>query len=321
MMSEYFCPKCDKTLVARKSSFGKFYGCPGYYEKSARNPEGFDKAAGEVQCKHTQKAKYVKEVITKIPLPTFKGSDQQIAIWEEMENGTSHLIIKALAGTGKTTTIVMGAARLTGSVIALAFNNKIARELKARMPEGTATSTFHAFGWSAIRAFYKGAELKEYITHNCVDAMLPEGMDDNDKNRIKYAVVKLVSLCKNKLLAPTTENLTQLCEYHSVEIGDEVERIFELVPKVLDAARKNTREFDFDDQIWIPIVNKITLPTYDNVLVDEVQDLNMCRIEMAFTVAGKNGRIIAVGDENQAIYGFCGAAEDSMQLFERRLSA
>jgi superfamily I DNA/RNA helicase len=55
--------------------------------------------------------------------------------------------------------------------------------------------------------------------------------------------------------------------------------------------------------------------------VDEVQDLNLSRRLLAMRMAGNTGRIIAVGDHNQAIYGFTGADSDSMDQLKASLSA
>lgn len=44
-----------------------------------------------------------------------------------------------------------------------------------------------------------------------------------------------------------------------------------------------------------------------HVVVDEVQDINPVQRDMIFTVVGRDGRLTAVGDHRQAIYGFRGA--------------
>lgn len=325
--AEIYCPRCSRLMVkrkARKPPFKAFYGCPAYFPKSDRAPNGFDAEEGEKQCTGAIFGGFgKKEEIVKVPLPNIKGSKQQLAIWREMEHGTSHICVNALAGTGKTSTIVVGASKLTGSVLAIAFNNKIAKELTARMPDKVKTCTFHSLGWQAIRAVYgKNLDLNKYKSHNIVERLLGNAeMEENEKNSIKFNTAKLVSLCKNRLVDPSRENLDELCLRYKVDCNGEQEKIYELVPLVLSAAAKSKTEFDFDDQIWIPLVQNLPLGTYDNVLVDEAQDLNPARIEMIFKVMGNNGRMIIVGDKNQAIYGFTGCSTESMEVLEARLSA
>ena len=325
MATEVYCPKCSKLMKqrsAKKPPFKKFMGCPGFFPKSATNPDGYDLSAGEKQCDGVvwgTGQKYVP--VVKQPLPKIKGSPQQVAIWDAMENGDTHLMVKALAGTGKTTTVVVGASKLRGSVLAVAFNNKIGRELESRMPATVSCMTFHAMGWRAIKAVYgKYLNPNPYKSLNIIDKLLPQDMEDKDKNNIKYSAQKLVSLCKNRLVEPTEEALLELCERYGVECGDNMEQIFGLVPKVLELSAQSKLDFDYDDQIWIPLVQNLALPRYDNVIVDETQDLNPCRIELIFKVAGSNGRIIIIGDEHQAIYGFTGADSEAMQTIEARLA-
>jgi superfamily I DNA/RNA helicase len=320
--NEIFCPVCSRKMVKRfsKKTGKSFYGCPAFFPQSARNPDGYE--PGESPCKGYSSGYTKQSPIVKIPLPTFKGSPQQQAIWREMETGTSHLMVKALAGTGKTTTMVMGAGRLKGSVLAVAFGNKIARELTARMPDNVKTSTFHSLGWAAVRERYgKSLKPNEYKSLNIADKLLPQEMDENERNNAKFTAKKLVSLCKNRLAEPTEDNLNEICDRYGIEPNGEREIVFEIVPKILKISADSTTDFDFDDQIWIPIIKNLSIGTYDNVIVDETQDLNACRIELTFKAAGKNGRIIVVGDEKQAIFGFAGSDVEAMRTFTERLSA
>lgn len=95
------------------------------------------------------------------------GSDQQTAIWDCIANESCNIIVEALAGTGKTTTIVEGLKRLpppaptTGRVVGgasyafVAFNKSIATELQRRVPPGVVASTMHSMGFAAVRQHVK----------------------------------------------------------------------------------------------------------------------------------------------------------------------
>jgi superfamily I DNA/RNA helicase len=78
---------------------------------------------------------------------------------------------------------------------------------------------------------------------------------------------------------------------------------------------------DFDDMVYQPLFYRAKFWPKTFVLVDEAQDLNPARRLLAMRMAGNTGRIIAVGDPNQAIYGFTGADSDSMDLIKDALSA
>jgi hypothetical protein len=69
---------------------------------------------------------------------------------------------------------------------------------------------------------------------------------------------------------------------------------------------------DHDDTLWFSALKDgLIWPKYDVVLVDEVQDFNMCQIIMLKKLVEQGARIIAVGDKNQAVFRFRGADNDS----------
>ena len=57
------------------------------------------------------------------------------------------------------------------------------------------------------------------------------------------------------------------------------------------------------------------------VLVDEFQDTNALQLELVLALAARTGRITAVGDANQAIYGWRGSSPRVFDTFRRRLPA
>jgi superfamily I DNA/RNA helicase len=73
---------------------------------------------------------------------------------------------------------------------------------------------------------------------------------------------------------------------------------------------------DFDDMILAPLVHKARFWQQDWVLIDEAQDTNPARRALARAMLKPGGRLIAVGDPRQAIFGFTGADADSMDLIK-----
>ena len=64
--------------------------------------------------------------------------------------------------------------------------------------------------------------------------------------------------------------------------------------------------------IWLPLLENAPFKAHDWVLVDEAQDSNVARRMMAEKMLKKSGRLLAVGDRFQAIYGFSGASSDAV---------
>ena len=241
---------------------------------------------------------------------------QQEAIFNCIKNTEDHLIVNAGAGTGKTTTIVEAAGLLpTGTKSAfLAFNKSIAAELATRLPSEVDAKTFHAFGFAAIRAFGVKTKVNNFKLNNIIKDLL--GADF-------YAapLKKLVSLVKGSLVMPTDLNaINSLIDEYNINFNsDREEKIaIEAIPAILTMCKTQTHIIDFDDMIWLPIINGYPFPKYDVLFVDEAQDFNEIQREM-ISMCVNGGRCIIVGDKNQAIYGFRGADSNSISLFRKRL--
>jgi hypothetical protein len=120
----------------------------------------------------------------------------------------------------------------------------------------------------------------------------------------------------------TREALLALLEHYGLD--DEEFRPEILAPLVADAVRRALTEFprtSFDDEVWIPVHYGLGLTRYDFVFVDEVQDLSPVQLALARSALAPGGRMILLGDMNQAIYGFRGASTESAKSFVDLLDA
>jgi len=73
--------------------------------------------------------------------------------------------------------------------------------------------------------------------------------------------------------------------------------------------------------VYLPLQRRLKLQTYDWVLLDEAQDTNATRRALACKLLAPGGRMVAVGDPAQAIYGFTGADSDSLDLIRADFNA
>lgn len=270
---------------------------------------------------------------------------------ENPADSAPHLIVQARAGTGKTTTIVEGLKVLRGikpsitpspqqqavwdsialskgtakSVCFVAFNKSIATELQRRVPQGVDAMTMHSLGYAAIRNVYGKVEVKQHRVEDIVVGLLPRYTDIWELRRKRPGLLPLVSelvgLCKMNLLDGTEDDCYSLFSHHSMTVEDEsvVAEAVELVPQVLElcADVERDRAIDFSDMVWLPVKNKLAVKRYDVLFGDEVQDWS--RVQQA--LARKAGhRLVLVGDDRQAIYGFAGADSESMGRMREELA-
>ena len=246
-----------------------------------------------------------------------KGTEEQEQIWNEIVNTNNDVIVNAGAGTGKTFTIVEGANRVNASRMGfLAFNKSIATELAERLPEHLEAKTFHALGMKAVRDAVGRTKVNNWKVKNIIDGIL-------GRDYFAQPLVKLISLVKGSMIDCTdNKEIYKLIDEYNIEFKTPREEVMgvDLVCQILDECKKQTNEIDFDDMIWLPLVNKYPLPQFDILFVDEAQDFNEMQRRLVLACS-QAGRCVIVGDKNQAIYGFRGADSGSMSIFENQLKA
>lgn len=249
-------------------------------------------------------------------------SDYQLDIFDEVENGTSNIAINAVAGSGKTTTIVAACKRLhqpSNKVCFLAFNKLIAEELKERLRGYAEVSTLHAFGFSVLKKLYNAPQyhqyikvdswkIQKYVRNNVfsLSSIITPSTDATKVFAFSLNVQRLYDLARVNLIENGEKNkLQMLCDEHNIiTLFDEVN----VVDILLYDAYKMPRDLtiDYVDMIVLPLFHVEHIPHYKYVFIDECQDLNRAQRELMLNAA-KGGRFIAVGDRNQAINGFAGA--------------
>jgi DNA helicase-2/ATP-dependent DNA helicase PcrA len=257
-------------------------------------------------------------------------SQYQQAIFEAVENTRDSLIIEAVAGSGKTTTIVEAIKHvpLEQSVVFLAFNKSIADELRRRVTQPNAQcKTLHALGLSAWKRHLQwdanDLEIDGRKTHEIVDEMeLALGMWTRD-------MTKLVGLAKGGGLVPKgLEGKYEGLAFDSDDAWEETMDRYDIDPDEVDldlvrevltrGIAQAHKVIDFDDMLYMPIIAGAEFEKADVVFLDEAQDVNGIQAEIVSRMLGPRSRVIAVGDPNQSIYGFRGAMHDSMSQLQER---
>lgn len=252
---------------------------------------------------------------------------QQNNIFTEFEVGKNNAIVRARAGTGKTTTIIKAIDYAPENKILLAaFNKEIAKELSSRLKNPKAEAcTLHSVGFRELKKCWEGVKLD--FERN--ERLAREVAGVNAPDWVITIIKKLTSLGKNIMpLTPTIQGLIDLADEYDLIGGDNGDHpVFHAkylatqAYNVMQLARKKDGTCDFDDMIFVPLANDWVYPKYDLVVIDEAQDMNSSQLILAMKICKPNGRVIVVGDDRQAIYGFRGADSDSMDRLKEQLKA
>lgn len=246
----------------------------------------------------------------------------QKAIFAHAEDThAGNAIVEAVAGSGKTTTLVEAIKRLKGNSIFLAFNKSIADELKKR---GVNARTFHSLCFSPVRNS-RGAQ---DVTQNKLRRIIDAKLTGEDAKLYGTFVIRLVGLARQVgigcLVQDTPQEWFDIIAHHDLQPDDEnadLNRAVELAQKVLAfSSHPKQNMIDFDDMLYLAVRDGTALPKFDNVLVDEAQDTNAIQRAILRKIMHPTTRLIAVGDPAQAIYGFRGADSNSMNLIAQEFS-
>lgn len=259
-------------------------------------------------------------------------SEQQQAIFNEIKTGHRNVVVDALAGTGKTTTIIKALEFAPEDKILLcAFNKRIAEELTSRLTNRNARAqTLHSIGFGCVKRYWSDVKVQNSdVPVKRADLLAQAVCPPQAPDSYKKLVAKLHTLARE--INPHAEwmgDLTDLMERFECEPDEEwcqtpwnaegVERAA-LAAMELAAAVKPVNGIDFADMIFLPVRNRWVNKQFDLVCVDEAQDMTVAQLELAQGVC--RGRMVIVGDKNQAIYGFRGADSGSMDRLAKELDA
>ena len=240
-------------------------------------------------------------------------SEYQLDIFNAYDNTEDDLLINAVAGSGKTYTITKLSERSRGRTLFLAFNKSIAEEIAKKVPPYVDAMTLHSLGCRAIMNKF-GVKINAgktfgFIQKNMKKWKIPE----KEKGQAFFVIDKLVDLYR-LTMCKSQDDLIKVAMDLGIFFTEQHLEYVAQVLKQLERANRMPKEIDFTDMIYLPATSaRYQLPKYDNVFVDECQDLNNAQHELVDKLT-KRSRVVYVGDEFQAIYGFAGA---NTQSFER----
>jgi DNA helicase-2/ATP-dependent DNA helicase PcrA len=246
------------------------------------------------------------------------------------------LLVLAGAGSGKTRVIAHRVAWLLvqgvdpEAILAVTFTNKAAGEMRERVaalagPPGVDVfvSTFHSLGLWLLGEEHRAAGLpRRFAICDAADqsALVKRCMREvkvDDRRFDAGRILALVSRAKNagkKRIVPRPAGQ-----------GDDYDLVAaEVFPRYEQALRAQ-RAVDFDDLIARPVELLKKDPAlrgkytarFRYLLVDEYQDTNLAQLDLLVLLAGERRNVCAVGDDDQAIYGWRGAEVRNILRFEK----
>ena len=280
--------------------------------------------------------------MAKIPVEERQLNTEQKAA---VRFGEGPLLIIAGAGTGKTTVVTERIKYLIASgrakpqeILALTFTEKASREMETRvdiaLPYGVTQmwiSTFHAFCDRVLRGeainigidpgfkLMTEAETILFFRKNIFKFDLNYFRPLGNPMKFIAGMIQHFSRLKDEDVTPQ--------EYLTFKPSEDKEKYLELANAFRTYEELKVKEgvADYADLIsWTlklfrtrPAILKRYQQQFTYILIDEFQDTNFAQNELAVLLAGKRKNITVVGDDDQAIYRWRGAAISNIIQFRK----
>ncbi len=246
-----------------------------------------------------------------------------------------HYLVLAGAGSGKTRVLTHRIGWLTQAervppwaILAVTFTNKAAGEMRARLEalipggtQGLTVGTFHGIAHRLLRRHWREAGLPETF----------QILDSDDQLRLVKRVVAGLGLDDAKY--PPRQACWQINNWKDegkrpdgIEHRDHpVTHTFVNIYKGYEDACRRAGLVDFGElllrahELWLknPAVLEHYQQRWRHLLIDEFQDTNTLQYAWIRVLAGATGKVFAVGDDDQSIYGWRGAKVENMAQFLR----
>ncbi|HEB62855.1 MAG TPA: DNA helicase II [Gammaproteobacteria bacterium] len=250
---------------------------------------------------------------------------------EAVSSPVEHRLVLAGAGSGKTRVLVHRIAwlmRVEGAspfgVLAVTFTNKAAAEMRVRLDSllgipisGMWVGTFHGIAHRLLRTHWQEAKLPKTF----------QILDSEDQFRIVKRVHKALELDDTRWPPRQSQWYINgkkdegLRPQHLDDHGDFQERKLIEIYQAYEASCQKSGVVDFAELLLRAHELLRDSPTllahYQNrfrhILVDEFQDTNTLQYAWLRLLAGKEGKLFVVGDDDQSIYGWRGAKIENIQ--------
>ncbi len=244
-----------------------------------------------------------------------------------------NLLVLAGAGSGKTRVLVHRIAWLIqmegvapAGLLAVTFTNKAASEMRHRIESllghslgGMWVGTFHGLAHRLLRSHWQEAGLPEKF----------QILDSDDQHRLIKRILQTLELDEAKWPAKQCQWFINqqkdegLRASHLEHLGDDYHRAMISVYEAYEQACERGGMVDFGElllrahELWLrhPGLLDYYQRRFSQILVDEFQDTNAIQYAWLRVLAGKQGRITVVGDDDQSIYGWRGARIENIQQF------
>lgn len=324
------CELCGSTMARSKYNRNEMY-CTNYKKG----------------CKYKCKVDQVQRIVHGNEIPVSPLSDEQQKVVDAC-NYDNHIFVEALAGTGKTYNLVQCVRVLSQelgfSVLCLAFAKRDKDSLTDRVCGRAVVKTSNGAGWNILSDYARSHGKRLPNTDGNIpwsilwNRFKSEGLiSEKDgkqtcevKGSTQHGIIQIVDKVRQVIplsstgkRVPTDQDYEDVMTRFGIEVEtDELPFVYSWATWLFNemASLNNLLVYgtDWTGQLFLPSYHNLQAKQkFQRILVDEVQDQSYVTRRIIELHIEQNGRIIAVGDRNQAIYTWRGADKGSMDEMKK----
>lgn len=251
-------------------------------------------------------------------------SKEQNDIFDYAEHGILNIMVQAVAGAGKTTTLIECANRMDDnkSILLLAHNKSTRDTLKAKIGDKKHVHvyTLHGLAWRMFTEHFgfepdiDDDKYRTYVNKNINDLAGDEYklLPGPRKLAYKANVFDLINKARHNLKQSEKE-ISKLAKkkYNLTLVADECK----FTAEVLKWGASTTNIVDFQDMLWFPSQFDYYSKRYasDIVMLDEAQDASLAQQDVIMRCLKRNTRMFCFGDRDQTINSWCGSDTEAFE--------
>ena len=249
-------------------------------------------------------------------MPQFNFSEEQKNIFNYAKNGINNVIIQAVAGAGKTTTLIECVKQLIEhnkkvKILLLAHNKSTRDTLKERLGDyiqNVKVFTLHGLAYRMYMEYFGEApnidddKYINYINKNINNIASESYLELNHNKKMMYKsnLFELINKSRHNLKQSEREIYKMAVRKYQIKlVSDECH----LASKILKWGIENREIVDFQDLLYFPnefgYFTKIQLS--DIIMLDEAQDASLAQQDVVRRCFKRNTRLFAFGDKDQTI--------------------
>lgn len=279
---------------------------------------------------------------------TFTPSIYQSDFFAEVLEGTGDILLEAVAGSGKSTSLAQAVYRLPleirNSVLVVAFNKHIKEDIEGKLPAGVTVSTLHSLGQRIIRRALRPTN-REWVYDNKYRNLVrihwlslnlaPYQYELQITKDAQTAMESLVNYAQLTLVDPYNEEaVMKMVRHFNLDLPDE-ETMLAALPKILEWGKTGlidqygkpfrdkegrtyhpSESISFNDMVWLPnVLEGIQFDQYKMVFCDECFPAD-ARVTMADGTTKLIGDIVENGIQGEVL----SYSEQKQGIVKRRIT-